>query len=212
MQGLILLCAVLFLVQLALPVSGLQGRWARWLAAPEYALERDPAYIVVLGGGGIPSKSGFVRTWHAADAAMEYEDAMVIVSLPADGDPEEASVGRMKQELILRGISEERILMETRGLNTHEQAINIRAMLGEEALAEPVLVVTSSYHIRRSVLCFRKAGFQEIGVRGAVSIGAEADFGRWIFLRYGIWQALSDQPVYVREMVALAAYRVRGWI
>jgi uncharacterized SAM-binding protein YcdF (DUF218 family) len=200
------------ILQLTLPITGLQGRWARWLAAGEYRIPHDPAFIVVLGGGGIPSKSGFIRVWHGAQSALEFPNAIVIVSLPADENPEEASVGRMKRELILRGVPEERILMETRGLNTHEQAVNVRALLGDEALNESVLIVTSRYHLRRSILCFRKAGFHEVGVRAATGIGAEADIGRWVFVRYIYWQALSDQPVYLRETVALWIYRLRGWI
>ncbi len=209
----LLLCALLFIAQLALPLTGAQGHWARWLAASEYAADDTvPEAIIVLGGGGIPSESGLIRTWHGADAAQEFTNALVIVSLPADEDPEANSVGRMKQELVMRGVDENRILMETRALNTREQAVNILALLGEGGADRRLMLVSSGYHLRRSVLCFEKAGFQNVQVRAASSVGAEADFGGWTYLRYGLWADLEAQPAYLREMIALLTYRLRGWI
>lgn len=185
-----------------------QPRLASWLAEPPGLEAGDPDWIVVLGGGGIPSESGLIRCWYGAERALEFPEAGCIVSLPADEDPEEASVGRMKQELMMRGVAEDRIRMESEAVNTRAQADAVMAMLGASAPTSLVCIVTSPYHLRRAVDCFRAAGFRRIQGAEAESVGAEADMGGWTFLRYGLWAAWSHRPVLIRECMALAAY---GW-
>jgi uncharacterized SAM-binding protein YcdF (DUF218 family) len=166
----------------------------------------------VLGGEGIPSESGLMRTYCAAHLGHQYPAARLICALPADGNPDTSSVGRMRDELVLRGVARERVALETRARNTHEQSVAVRAMLGEAALGEPLLVVTSPSHARRALLCFRKAGFRKVGCEAAIGTDAEADMGRHVFLRYGFWNMLEAQVRFARELTAMAVYKLRGWI
>jgi uncharacterized SAM-binding protein YcdF (DUF218 family) len=175
------------------------------------ALE-DPRYIVVLGGGGIPSDTGLMRTYYGAKHSSSFPDATVIVALPADEDPETSSVGRMKDELVLRGVPESSILMETEGRNTHEQAERIRAMLGPGEIDHPLHIVTERTHLRRSLLCFRKAGFSRVYGIGTHNTDVEADIGVGTFLRYTLWTNLQLQIRVLREIIATGMYRLRGWI
>ncbi len=196
-------------------VGGCTG-WPRsvrdWLTARDLAAKGKPRVIVVLGGGGIPSESGLIRTYYAAQAARAHPGVHCVVALPADQNPERASVGRMRDELVLRGVPKANVQMETRGRNTHEQAINTKTLLGETALKAPVWLVTSPEHGRRAVLCFRKAGFLNVGCVAAENVAAEADPGQGASLRYGFWGNLEAQTRYARELVALLYYKVRGWI
>jgi uncharacterized SAM-binding protein YcdF (DUF218 family) len=171
-----------------------------------------PRYIVVLGGGGIPSDTGLMRTYFGARHSIAFPDATVIVALPADEDPETSSVGRMKDELVLRGVPASSILMETEGDNTYEQAERIRAMLGPGVIDDPVHIVTEPTHLRRSILCFRKAGFSRVFGVGTRNTGAEADLGSGTFLRYTLWTNLQLQIRVLREIIATGMYKLRGWI
>jgi uncharacterized SAM-binding protein YcdF (DUF218 family) len=236
----LVLAGLVLVLQLVVGIFGVPTRWSLWLSGDNLGLSGSPKTIVVLGGGGIPSDSGLLRTYYGARAADEHRRAIVIVSLPAYGDPETSSVGRMRDELVMRGIPARRVWMEHASFNTHEQAVSIRHMLGERALDDPILVVTSSYHVRRAVLCFRKEGFTNVGGLPAFNVAAEDDVaeedrvgtqvdraphvkagvamppGPWnrLFLnvRYGFWNNLEYSIRFARELVALAAYRLRGWV
>ena len=204
--------ATLFLLQIALATPWLDGLVNSWLEVGEADAMEAPEYIIVLGGGGIPSSTGLMRTYYGATQSLSFPDATVIVALPADEDPDKNSVGRMRDELVRRGVPASSIRMEAQGKNTHEQSERIRTMLGPAALDDPVHIVTERSHLRRSLLCFRKAGFTRVYGIGAQNTGAEADMGGGTFLRYTLWTNLQLQIRVVREMIATALYKWRGWI
>jgi uncharacterized SAM-binding protein YcdF (DUF218 family) len=88
-------------------------------------IHRPPEVIVVLGGGGMPSESGLMRTWYAARTGNHYNGSKIIIALPGDTTDSTSSVRQMKDELILRGIASGRISFEAVGTNTRAQALNI---------------------------------------------------------------------------------------
>ncbi len=104
--------------------------WLRYqLGTAKAGIKRPPDYIVVLGGGGMPSESGLMRCWYAARVADRFPRAMVIVALPGDTADPNSSVNGMKNELILRGVAPERILFEDSGTNTRAEALLVRSMI-----------------------------------------------------------------------------------
>jgi uncharacterized SAM-binding protein YcdF (DUF218 family) len=208
-------CAALLAVQLAVAFLGLPGPLVRWFhcAPPRGApAPPPPDYVIVLGGGGIPSASGLTRTYHAIALHRKYPSARFVVSLPSDGDPATNSVGRMRDELVLHGVPADAVQLEWRALNTHEQAVNVAALLGPAARTAEVRVVTNPWHLRRALGCFRRQGFAGARAEGAASIGAEADPGAGTLLRYGVWANAIDGIECLREACALLVYRLRGWI
>jgi uncharacterized SAM-binding protein YcdF (DUF218 family) len=203
------------LLQLALTFLGLPGPLVNWMQCTpprDQPAPPPPQYIVVLGGGGIPSASGLTRTFHAAELWQAFPAARCVVSLPADGDPATSSVGRMRDELVRRGVPAEAIALEWRAVNTHQQAVNVATLLGPAALTAEVRVVTNPWHLRRALGCFRRAGFVHARADGAAGIGAEADPGGGTFLRYEIWANAEATIECLRELCALLLYRLRGWI
>ena len=174
----------------------------RSLAPPQ-----PPRYVVVLGGGGVPSGSTLIRTYYAARFGPH---ASYVVALPADDDSDHSSVGRMRDELVMRGIPAAAIQMETRGRNTAEQAAGVAKLLGAEACRQPVVLVSSEYHLRRAVGYFRQAGFSNLSALNAASTGAEADPGRWAGLRYGIWNNWHAELKMLRELLGIAAGKLTG--
>lgn len=204
--------ALVFAVQLVVAVFGPPRALVAWLAMEGAPPPSEPAAIVVLGGGGIPSESGLIRTYYGALAWKAHSNAVCVVALPADADPEHASVGRMRDELVLRGVPAGRIVMETRGRSTAEQAANARESLGPSAGWREILLVSSPLHLRRAALTFRKAGFRDVRVTAAQSTGAEGDLGRGTSWRYGFWSNWEAEGRIVRELVALLYYRLRGLV
>lgn len=212
LRCLLAIAAIAFLVQLYFGVAGVPGCVVGWITGRELRSDEPPRYVIVLGGGGIPSESGLIRTYYAAEIGLRETNATLVVSLPSDGEPLTNSVGRMRDELILRGVRPEAILMEHKALNTHEQAVNVRRLLGDDCLRKRVLLVTSPTHVRRAYLCFRHEGFENIVVRAAYSMAAEADIGGGVLLRYSIWANLQLEVEIAREVAAMLWYRAKGWI
>ncbi len=151
-----------------------------------------------------------LRCYLAAEFGRQLTNTTFIVALPADDDPETSSVGRMRDELVMRGIPAESIRMEFRGLNTRQQAANVRALLGDDAVDEPLVVVSSQYHVRRAARYFRKAGFTNVSGLTAHSVSAEAAIGPGAcWLRYRVWNNAVAWVRISRELVALTVSLVR---
>ncbi|MBL7137962.1 MAG: YdcF family protein [Bacteroidales bacterium] len=149
-----------------------------------------PDYIVVLGGSGIPSETGLMRTYYAALAAKNFPDARIIIALPGDTTDTLSSVNRMRAEMILRGVEPERILLEDSGTNTRAQAMLIRELISNYKLQitnyelpssslvprpSSLLLITSPEHLYRAVGTFRKAGFEQIDGLPAFESDIESD-------------------------------------
>lgn len=104
--------------------------WIRYnMGMKKAGIHRPPDYIVVLGGGGMPSESGLMRCWYTAKAADRFPRSLVIVALPGDTTDPQSSINGMKDELILRGIAPERILFEDSGTNTRAEALLVKLLI-----------------------------------------------------------------------------------
>lgn len=121
--------------------------------------------IVVLGAAqydGRPSPQLAARLDHALLLFREGRAPLIAVSggkRPGDRYTEaEAS----RRYLRARGVPESRILAETKGASTWESIANISPVLRAEGVST-VIVVTDRYHLQRSILSFREAGFRAIG-------------------------------------------------
>ncbi|MEI7664215.1 MAG: YdcF family protein [Bacteroidota bacterium] len=197
-------------------------------------IHRQPDYIVVLGGGGMPSESGLMRCWFGAKAAARFPKAGIIVALPGDRNDSLSSVNLMKQELVIRGIAPERILLEDSGTNTRAEALNVMKMLQKQSSPVAfstfhfsILIVTSPEHLLRSVLTFRKAGFLNVDGLPAFEKTVEVDLGfvgsklggrKWmvevgqnINIRYQFWIQMKYEFLVLRESIALMYYKLQGW-
>ena len=224
-RRLLLACGVALILLFALCWSPYPWRMYYWLSMPEAHLEAAPEWIVVLGGGGIPSESGLMRTYYGALAAERYPDAQLVVALPEYEGTEDSSLRRMRRELVMRGVAEERVRLEPRGASTRAQALEIGKMIEPGAA---VMLVTSPEHVRRSVLTFRRAGFEHVGAYAASDTHADGDLslsaddvgsGSYapalegsLMLRYGFWNHVGYMTRFAREFAALCYYRLKGWI
>lgn len=66
--------------------------------------------------------------------------------------------GRITQYLKDIGIPSKDILLDSLARNTHENATYTAQMLKQKQINGPYLLITSSFHMRRSVACFAKVG------------------------------------------------------
>jgi uncharacterized SAM-binding protein YcdF (DUF218 family) len=221
-----LLCGVFFLICVGLALTSLPFWWIHWLGTSLSGIKQNPETIVLLGGSGMPSESNLMRSWYTSHAAAAFPDSRILIVMPGNSEDSLSTPSRMKKELVIRGISPEKIMFETKGTNTRSQALSCSEALNPKL---PVLLITSPENMRRSILCFRKAGFQKVNGLPAFENAAEADFsfrdddlgGKSVLLpdvgnnmqvRYQIWNHLKYEILFFRELTALAYYRMRGWI
>jgi len=226
LRNLLVVIGIFFFVCIVLALTE-QPYWGyHWLGTSKSDLKWKPDVIIVLGGGGMPSESNLMRSWFAGNAAKSFPNATIVIAIPGEISDSLSTPRLMKKELVLRGVNPEKIVFEHDATNTRSQALNCKNII---KMQTPVLLITSPEHMRRAVLCFRKAGFEKVNGLPAFENALEADLkfeddklggnkmlmpdvGESINARYQLWNHLKYEILIAREMVALSYYRLRGWI
>jgi len=191
----------------------LESRFPPWDAA-----RGAPDGIIVLGGsidadvsaahGVAVIGSGADRIIAAAALAHRYPKARLVFTGGSgnliSSDAREADFATALFESL--GISSERLVMERRSRNTRENA-EFSMELADPKPGERWLLVTSAFHMPRSIGLFRKVGFavQPFPVDWRVGRG-------WDVLRFNVslLEGLGRVDTGVREWMGLIAYRAAG--
>lgn len=226
LRNFLLLIGIFFSLCVILAFTTLPFWGVHWLGTSKSELTEEPQTIILLGGGGMPSESNLMRSWYTEKAAKSFPEANVVIAMPGELDDSLSTPVLMKKELELRGIDGARISFEDNGTNTRSQAVNCKGII---KMQNSVLLVTSPEHMRRAVLCFKKAGFERVNALPAFENATNADLsfqddelggntilmpdvGKSISVRYQLWNHLKYEILIAREMVALSYYKLRGWI
>ena len=191
----------------------LESRFPPWDAA-----RGAPDGIVVLGGSidpdlsaahGLPVFKGAVdRVIAVAALAHRYPNARIIFSGGSgnliSGDAREADYASAVFESL--GVPKQRLTMERRSRNTQENAEFSKAIAAPKS-GERWLLVTSAYHMPRSVGLFRKAGFAVEPYPVDWRVGGRADILTFSSLSS---EGLDRVDTGIREWMGLAAYWISG--
>ncbi len=68
----------------------------------------------------------------------------------------------LREYLMEIGIPSEDIFYESYSRNTHENALETFKVLCPDSVQPKIMLITSAFHMRRAVACFKKAGFQDM--------------------------------------------------
>ena len=224
-----LLLGGLFLIILLLGFTSLPYWGYYWLGTSQSKIVGKPDYIVLLGGGGMPSQSNLMRAFFLFKAATESPESRIVISIPGNVTDPASTARLVAAELILKGIHPDRIFYEELGTNTRSQAIHLLKFNSENLASKSLLLVTSPEHTRRAVLTFKKAGFTRISALPAFENALEADLvfnddelggnklpvpdiGSNISVRYQFWTHLKYEVLISRELAAMGYYKLRGWM
>lgn len=193
----------------ALMMHPLEDRFARPVSLPEKV-----DGIIVLGGGfeggvnlargGYELNASGDRFVEAAILARLHPEAKVVVTggtgtLMLDGEADGVTAPRLLNAL---GVAPERLVLESRSRNTYENAVFTKEMVGAKP-SETWLLITSAFHMPRSVGIFRKAGFNVVPwpvdyrTSGQEIIGLAQDNPQ---------DSLQNMTIAMREWVGLFAY------
>ena len=217
----LVIAAVLLLVICGLSPLGnlllypLESRFPAWDAS-----RGAPDGIVVLGGSIEPNLSaahGAAVVSGASDRiiaavalAYRYPNARVVFSggsgnLVSNDAREADFAGAIFESL---GISKSRLIMERHSRNTVENAEFSKALVAPKQ-GERWLLVTSAFHMPRSVGLFRKAGFAVEPYPVDWRVGGPDDL--FSFTNIAV-DGLGRTDIAVREWMGLIAYRATGKI
>ena len=193
----------------------LESRFPPWDAA-----RGAPDGIVVLGGsidadlsaahGAAIVRTAADRIIAAAALAHRYPNARVVFSggnpnLVSNDAREADFAGALFESL---GTSKARLMMERRSRNTQENA-EFSKTLAAPKDGERWLLVTSAFHMPRSIGLFRKAGFNVEAYPVDWRVGERADLLTFSAIAL---DGLGRTDVAMREWMGLVAYRATGKI
>ena len=185
--------------------------------------------IVVLGGGVYPAlpPRSWVEVNEAGDRILygsqlyrQGKAPWLILSggridWKKGGPPESADMAKIAETM---GVTASAILQDPTSLNTYQNAVNVKKILDDRGIKGPILLVTSAFHLPRSLLIFKHLGIK--------TIPAPTDFSftqQDIQASQNTWQAvllnlfpdvynLQQSTKALKEYIGLAIYRLRGWI
>ncbi len=176
--------------------------------------------IVVLGGGlegainlargGYELNSGGDRFVEAEALARRFPNARILVSggigtilLEGEGDADTAP-----RLLAALGVARDRLIVENKSRNTAENASLSKELINPQP-GETWLLVTSAFHMPRSVGLFRKVDFPVVPWPTDYRTPGRQGFG---FFKDNETDALQNTTVAIREWIGLFAYWLSGRI
>lgn len=198
----------------AMLVTPLEERFRR----PQ--LPERVAGIIVLGGGfegginlargGYELNSGGDRYVEAAVLARRFPEARIVISggsgaLMLEGEDDASTALRLMEAL---GVARERLVLEGKSRNTYENAVFTKDLVSPAA-GETWLLVTSAFHMPRSMALFRKAGFAV--TPWPVDYRTSGREGVGLFVDNPV-DSLQTATLGVREWIGLVAYWLTGRI
>jgi vancomycin permeability regulator SanA len=162
-----------------------------WLDGMDSGYQRSD-YAVVLGNqveiSGQPSERLAARLGEAKELYRKRMVKKIIVSGGTGKEGyDEARV--MRNYLVKHGVPSRKIIVDSKGVNTHSTAQNSKRWIGKK---QSVIVVSQLYHLSRSKMAFHNAGFTNVGA-------AYPDF----FEKRDIFAS-------IREVLAWSLYWVAG--
>lgn len=218
-RGLVVLVTIVLVALALLPVGQwLMGPLENRFARPDPMPERVDG-IVILGGAlgtalvadrGEVSVGGMAERLLAGIALMRRYPAARIVY--TGGDPTLRGLGPNPTEaeaarplLASLGVDVGRIVFEAKARNTHENAVLAKQLVAPQT-GEVWLLVTSAWHMPRSVGVFRKQGWDVV----PYPVDYATDGGPWRSKGIDLTGELAGVTLAVHEWIGLVAYWLLG--
>ncbi len=172
--------------------------------------------IIVLGGaiglsrGEVTFNGAASRMTTSADLALRLPQVKLAftggsAALLGSGGPTEADAARAFY--LSLGIAPERLILEDRSRNTVENAVFLKPHLGQKP-GEHWLLVTSAWHMPRSVGIFRKAGIAVVPY--PVDFASSGTLRDFVGINRDLSRGLQETDQMAKEWVGLLAYWLAG--
>lgn len=123
----------------------------------------NPDAVIVMGGG-IKDDRPQLLLQYRLDAAIgfltEHPDLICVVTGGEDSNSDRTEADVMKQYLVQKGIAADRILIEDKSTDSHENLKFAARILKESGLGNKVVIITDRFHQYRSSLYAKHAGLE----------------------------------------------------
>ena len=135
------------------------------LSCAEGDAQPEGDVLVVLGAGlngSTPSLSLQNRLLAAQDYLEQHSEAVAVLSGGQGPDEEISEALAMQRYLLARGVAQERLLLEQKSHNTHENLLYSKEVL-EQALGaapEHIIIVSNGFHLFRARFLAARVGFE----------------------------------------------------
>jgi uncharacterized SAM-binding protein YcdF (DUF218 family) len=155
---------------------------------------------------------GADRVVHTVQLYKEHKIKKILVSGGSGrlNAPDEIEGEEVKKALLLMGVPDSVIIVEGASRNTHESALASKKILEEEQNKSKCLLVTSAYHMKRSVMCFEKVGVT-VDPFSTDFISYHRKFYFDIIFIPSLEAFLNWQTLF-REWTGVIAYKLAGYI
>lgn len=139
-------------------------------ATPYDSIHQVYDWGIVLTGVTLNDREPADRVYfhHGADRVTQaiqlYKRGIIRKVIITGGVGRLLTVGRPEADelasvMMMAGVPESDIIIERESDNTHENALNVKKILGDER-GEHCLLITSAFHMRRAEACFNKVGLK----------------------------------------------------
>lgn len=118
---------------------------------------------------------------------------------------------QFRDAMLLMGVPEQDIVLEANSRNTHENAVEVKKIIDSLHIKpSQCLLITSAFHMPRSIACFRKVGMDiDYFTTDFHSHPRQFTPDVWLVPRveaFLIWHRL------IREWVGIGAYKIAGYV
>jgi uncharacterized SAM-binding protein YcdF (DUF218 family) len=189
------------------------------IPATEYSGLKHYEYGIVLGGmSSYDSKMQRAQFFRGVDRLIQavelYKMGYIkkIIFTGGSGSilhPEMKEGNYINRYLLYMGVPQKDFLMEAESQNTRENAIFTKKIIDDKKIKGDFLLITSAFHMRRGLGCFRKAGLSV----DSYSTDRFSGPRKWEFdhLLIPNFSTMEDWTTLIHEMVGFVTYKIFGY-
>jgi uncharacterized SAM-binding protein YcdF (DUF218 family) len=199
-----------------LSISPVSNTMLKWLESDFYFSKSSHGDVIILLGErvdlsapgvygiGSPSEMMLARIIAAANL-QSRTNIPLIISHGQEEKTEVIKAAIIKRYLVELGVPSDLIILEEQSRNTFENASYSHKICIEKGFKNPILV-TSAYHLKRSVLSFEKVGMNVIPVPSNFLSWKNREFG-WDSVLPG-HESLRHSSIAAKEFIGLIFYKL----
>ncbi|MCX7120622.1 MAG: YdcF family protein [Gammaproteobacteria bacterium] len=192
-------------------VNNLQYRYPPLIYAPS-----NVEYVLVLGGGVRGGKNyppnltldaaSLSRLVEGIRLFKQVQSTNANATLILSGGrvfQSPAVAGKMRNTAVMLGVNNQNVLLENGSQDTYQEALYLQKKLGDN----PFILVTSAYHMPRSMAIFQSMGMHPVAAPTQF-LGYRNDLARWLIPSTN---SLVASDIAIHEYLGMAWEKLRGY-
>lgn len=124
--------------------------------------------------------------------------------------PQTYAAVRLKSFLLMAGIPDSVITVETEAVNTFENAVNSAEILNRKFSNQKYLLITSAFHMKRSKLCLEKQGITFDTFPTDYYTGRSSASFNSLFIPKA--ESIQKWQLISKEVVGMITYKLMGYL